>query len=63
VATLPALVGSVAKLTKAAADYRLADGDGRDCANCLHMNHDGTCDLVKGIVSPDYVCAHWVHWT
>ncbi len=45
-------------VSKEAVDYRLARGK-RHCGNCVMFHANGTCDLVKGLISPEDVCDKW----
>lgn len=50
----------MAKLSKPKANYRDRDTVGdRVCCNCRHMNGDGTCERVEGIVACDHTCDLW----
>ena len=44
----------VEQLSKQEVEYRPGDQSGL-CEACVHF-HEGTCELVKGLIRPDYVC-------
>ena len=47
-----------AKESKEEAGYRRKSGN-IDCGDCVHMNTDGTCQIVKGQVDAQHVCDYW----
>lgn len=48
----------MAKIKKKMANYRRATTS-HNCHNCKHMLNDGHCELVKGLVDPQFVCDLW----
>lgn len=49
------------KASKKEAHYRTGTKS-RNCGNCEHMNGDGTCTKVVGIVKRDMVSDYWEKW-
>ena len=55
----------MAKLSKGAAYYRVADDPAQSCATCRYFRkrqryENGTCDLVAGVIEPEDTCNLWV---
>lgn len=46
------------KESKSDAHYRKSTGN-INCGNCVHMNMDGTCQVVEGKVRAKDVCDYW----
>jgi hypothetical protein len=46
------------KDSKSEANYRRKTGN-IDCGDCVHMNPDGTCQVVVGTVDAGHVCDYW----
>lgn len=43
------------KLSKSEVDYSPGKGDER-CSRCIHFIEGGRCEVVKGLIDPDYWC-------
>ena len=44
------------KVPKDGAGYRPAEPKGPNCGWCRHMEADGSCERVVGMVDPRHVC-------
>lgn len=54
----------MAKLSKGAAYYRVADDPAESCATCKYFHkreryENGTCELVTGEIEPEDTCNLW----
>lgn len=47
-------------MSKREAEYRIPTKTDEPCGNCDMFHDNGTCDLVKGAISPHGHCKHYV---
>jgi hypothetical protein len=52
-------IAKEARISQEDANYRKASDTARSCGTCSHMQNDGTCTLVEGIVARSMVCDYF----